>query len=202
MADPYRFKDTITPFDPDLKFWQKHLVPGETIIWEGRPNFSFKLDKTALGLAIPGFVASAVLFIINNDLLGASGPGQLVLSPTITQQINWGIFIAIVYLVLYLLYHSMTQSRLTRYALTNKRALIHNRLPWPKLNAKYLTPMSEVAWDQSDPGSIVLGQSITQYRSNAIFRSGIVKERKEGFLNIDNPQKVYDLMQRVVNDKV
>lgn len=196
MTDPYLFRDTRLPFDPDMKFWGRHLQSGERVLWEGRPGFSFVLDRQAAKLCLPALVAVIAYGLDLSgisvfSLLGLPGSAQTIDTRSL---VFMGLILA--YLIGYISFFSLTLPNFMRYALTNRRLLIRRTLPWPTFQSVRLTPSTPVLHDGRDPGTIVFGETYAHYGD---FKTAA---KAVGFKNIDAPRKVMKMIERVKEGKL
>ena len=179
------------------QFWEKRLYPGENLLWEGRPNFHIQLDQTALRLSLPGVAGAAFL-----GYMYFTSPFKIVISeefvPGISNDILVPLFIAglLAYLLFYNLRHSLVHPGLTRYALTNKRAMVANKLPFPRVKTYRLTPMTPVHWLGDEPGTITFAEDLTHYDHK------VIRSKHVGFHNISDAEHVLNLMNRAKEGKL
>ncbi len=192
--------------DADQRFWRGHLLPGERLFWDGRPQRTIRLDRVALSMCTPAALFMGLYLAVPNILSLAHG--QSLLQPHEMQTdpvIFWGMLAAIGWCVYYVLSRSdIHLPQLTRYALTDRRVLIRTALPWPKLYAKHLTPMTPVKWDGDTPGTITFDDRLERYGNSVgpMFLSRAIAGTKAvGFINIDEAPRVHALMQRVMEGK-
>ena len=169
-------------------FWERKLMPGEELLWQGRPGFRFKMDRAAFTLSMPALLGvtifaalyyadpfgtndAAYIYRFNNDLFVPLLIGAMLL-----------------YLVLYNLRHGLVHPGLTRYCVTNRRAMIANKLPFPNVRTYRLTPMTPIVWLGDDPGTITFGEENRQYGNK------VVRPRKVGFHNVRDAAQIYGLL--------
>lgn len=187
--------------DSDFRRWERDLNPSERLLWVGRPNVRFALDKTALWQCIPAFA------LIGYFLFQLMTTGSVVYTPddVINQQFLWFALAAVIWCLGYVLYHSLNHPALTRYAVTNSRALIRSTVPFGKSYSRYLTPVTDIEWDGQTPGNIWFDTREQNYGMNTWIRGivapAVVKTRKTGFINIDKADQVHSLIGRVMEGK-
>ncbi|SMX45805.1 hypothetical protein [Actibacterium lipolyticum] len=191
---------------PDIRFWRKHLIRDERLLWDGRPEFEFKLDWTAVTMCLPAILFT-VVFLADAQLFeGGFGASLSQDDPGTYRLLKIGSIGATLWCAVYIARTSMLIPQLTRYALTNKRALTRTLLPWPKVTVKRLTPMTEVEWNGTAPGSIFFDTENVRYGHKPTYPGlvgkFVIKERKNGFRNIADADIVYPQLLRAMEGKL
>ena len=188
----------------DAAFWTRRLQQGERLAWVGRPRFGVKLDRTALAFSGPaGSAALGILFggkgLLERVLTGPMGMDMLEL-PELEWQLRLAAVATLVYLAGYLFAYCVVSPRFTMYALTDRRALVRQSFPWPRIRAKRLTPSTPVDWDGLSPGTIVFDAYERDYGVKPKSRLGTaatVKTAQVAFEKIEDAAHVHDLMKEV-----
>ena len=151
----------------DIDFWSGRTARGERIAWVGRPGWHLRRNWTALGFTLPGAVACLGVITDKESqyvqfLTGAIGLMPLE-DPKMLFWLKIFALVVLVYLTLYLIAFCVTSPWWTRYALTDRRALIHYSFPIPKLHAKRLTPGTDITFDGKDRGTIHIDEVERDY---------------------------------------
>ena len=136
----------------DVTFWRKRMGSGEQLAWVGRPGWGLILDKTALSFCVPALGVCAAILTESESLyvrfVSQKFPDADVIGGNSMQEtLFWTVVAAMEYLSLYLWGHCVISPWTTRYALSNRRALVHNAFSWPRLRSIRLTPISPIEWD-------------------------------------------------------
>lgn len=190
----------------DVFYWRSHLQKGERLAWTGRPKLTIIPDKTAFLFSVPAALASiGILAGSQNRFVeaGASSLGvPLLEDPELAFQMQVAAGACLVYLAGYLYAYCVISPRTTRYALTDRRALIRTSFPWPRLHAKRLTPGTRIVWDENTPGTILFDEVEHNYGTkpkSALGTEATVKSRAVGFHRINDAAEVHALMQEVAH---
>ena len=166
-------------------------MPGETLLWQGRPKFRIEIDSKAMRLSLPA-LAGVTFFAFQHysSPFGAVFDAEYI--PGLSNELSVPLVVVsiVLYLVLYNLRHGMVHPGLTRYALTNRRAMVANKLPYPNVKTYRLTPMTPVNWLGDDPGTVTFSEDLVHYNHNAI------QSRHVGFHNIPDAGRVHALIQK------
>lgn len=172
-------------------FWDKQLMPGETILWEGRPGFGIGPDPLALKLSVPAVLGISA-FLVSHYLFPSPFHVDAQYIPGLPNDITVPLTAGFVllYLVIYNLSFSMVHPALHRYALTERRALIWRRLPWPRTRSYILTPASRILYDYREPGMVTVGTDFVRYGSGQGF------DRSAAFHRINDAGMVFKLALR------
>ena len=197
----------------DIEFWHDRLQSGERIAWVGRPRWTFVPDRTALTFSIPATSAAVgILFggtgLAERAYFWAIGKvfGQFDPQPLDIGGMDLQLRLAAIAVLLwcagYVYAYCVISPRFTRYALTDRRALIHTIFPWPKLRTKRLTPGTEIDWDGKRDGTIFFDEMERNYGvkpKTAIGTRSTIKTVKVGFHRVTDAGMVHDLMQQVAS---
>jgi len=185
----------------DSRFWADHLSEDEKLVWQGRPLGTVDLDNTALRFAQPAAFACVFIFLVLN--LSKFGVLPFEIHPNIGAEIYAGTVAVIAYLAVYIWRNSdFINEKNTKYALTNKRALIATGRWRPKVHSKYMTPLTPLEWDYQDPGTIFFDDEMKNYGAAPFHGTPTIKTRKLGFQNIEQSQYVHGLMQKAMNGQI
>ncbi|MDG1069167.1 MAG: hypothetical protein P8P40_12450 [Sulfitobacter sp.] len=161
--------------------WDGILEKGETILWQGRPDPVFAMNRDEgimmlFGLAFSGF---AVVWIA---IVMASGAwfwlvGLIHLSVGIC-------------LTLYAVFRDTVARRYSYYTLTTRRAIIGLSYPWtkPSLRKIRITPRTKLSTDHEH--TVVFGLPGRSKRHP-------YPTRAPQFSRIDDAEKVYHLMLQI-----
>ena len=106
----------------------------------------------------------------------------------------------LLYLLGYLYTICVTSPWTTRYALTDRRALIRHNFPWPRLREKRLTPATEIEWDGAEPGTILFDEVLMNYGIKPKTKIGTRETRavvRTGFRRIADAGGVHGLMRDI-----
>lgn len=187
----------------DIAFWHKRLNNGEQLAWVGRPGWGLILDKTALSFCVPALGACAAILTESKSLyvrfISQKFPDADVIGGnSMEETLFWTVVAATVYLSQYLWGHCVISPWTTRYALSNRRALVHNTFGWPRLRSTRLTPMSPIEWDGAEVGTIFFDTFERNYGSKPkSTKPTVVKTQRLGFRKIPDAPRVHALMQEV-----
>lgn len=137
--------------------WEDILAPGETIVWQGRPDpritlASWNPAKTAMGLIFTGF---ALFWMIQARGITATGgfPGYARFFPLFGVPF---VLVGLHMLVGSVLWAAFLR-RHTWYTLTTRRAFIATAAPLrPRtLRSVDITPQTDIEFDGRDPGTLI-----------------------------------------------
>ncbi|TNF19198.1 MAG: aspartate carbamoyltransferase catalytic subunit [Rhodobacteraceae bacterium] len=160
--------------------WDDILNPGETILWQGRPDGGFHLAIGQIAVAVFGvfFAGFAVIWMV----LAASGPGGFWMFGLLHFAVGAGV-------TLHALFWPGFRRRRTWYTLTSERAFIATDLPIRGRGLKSYPITADTALQLEDgpPGSIWFAH---EYR-----HTGKRSRRVNiGFERIADPRPVLRLM--------
>ena len=199
----------------DIEFWHSRLEAGERLAWVGRPKWTFIPDRTALMFTVPASSAALGLLFGGTGLyerayFWAIGKifHQFDPQPLALGDMEWQLKLAaiavLLYCAVYLYAYCIVSPNLTRYALTDRRALVHTKFPWPRLRSKRLTPGTPIEWDGQRDGSIFFDEYQRDYGvkpKSAIGTRSTVKTVKLGFRRVKDAGMVHDLMRDVAEGR-
>ncbi len=163
--------------------WEGILAPGERILWQGRPEASFRLEPAHVvtglaGLAMLGFILWGFL----PAALSGRGAWSFVLLPglLVLGIIVWGPL------------WTLQRRRGTWYTLTDRRAFIATRLPLlgRDLERWTIRPQSRIRWDGNDPGTVWFATRTERIDDRS-------HEVPVGFERIAGAGEVFALMERL-----
>ena len=103
--------------EPDA-FWKDILDPDEELIWSGRPDHGWRMRRQIWLIA---FIAACLVGVSALALFAASNDGN---APTWVFGFFGGLLVLGLGLMPWILYRDRVVRRRTRYALTNRRAII------------------------------------------------------------------------------
>lgn len=182
------------------------MAKGERIAWVGRPGWDVRPNWMALGFTLPGAVACLGILADSESKYVQAVTGTVGLVPLEDpEMLVWLKIFAgtlLVYLALYLVALCVTSPWWTRYALTDRRALIHYGFPVPKLHAKRLTPGTDIAFNGKERGTIHFDEVERDYGIKPKSKPGTastIKTERVGFVRIDDATHVHALMQEVAH---
>jgi len=180
------------------EFWEKHLTRGEKLLWTGRPEKGRRLAMTTLGLRLRA-IQGVLIFVLPCAYVIFEVGFETMSKETRGVPAYFASWLALGFFGAISLPGFICPSRLrnwswrvfgTRYALTNKRALVAKRngklVEILRLN-KGLEP-----WREPDA---VFFELLPKSRSRPRFRgvSGRLISELGGFEMISDSEKVYDL---------
>ena len=173
--------------------WSHVLFRDEHVLWEGTSRLHFRIDSFVIFAIAPALLYGIYLlyvqtttFAFTPDMTAIPGTGGFSIP------LDWMIFAAFGYLALYALAHGLTVPGLSRFIVTDRRALIRRRLPWARHRSYTLLPSLDVQWSGTSPGTISFERVPIAIGNNLRKKNVDV-----GFLNIDRAADVYDLVTRV-----
>ena len=172
--------------------WSHVLQPGEQVLWEGTSRLHLKVDSFLLFAIAPALLYGLYLLYVQSTV-AAFTPDMLALPGTgFDVPVDGFVLAVFAYLAAYALTHGLTVPGISRYIVTDRRALIQRRLPWSRNREYRLLPSLDVQWSGTSPGTVSFERVPTAIGNN--FRK---KNVDIGFLNIDNAAEVHDLVTRV-----
>ncbi len=164
--------------------WQDYLDPGEKLLWQGAPaggiRFSITgLVQSAFGVFFLGFSVFWVAMALN---IGADGPLSLFFPLFGLPFVLIGLWLVIGHW-----FFDAYKRRRSRYALTNKRAIIARRVFGRRLESYPILADSEISLVEGRFDTVNFHQK-TVIRNNGTSRANI------GFRYIRDGRKVYNLL--------
>ena len=178
--------------------WQDYLDPGERILWTGQPEQGLRFTRQRLfGSFLGLFVLGFALFWT----AGASGGLWMPGGPKLEGSLGWffiifplfGLpFIAIgLYATIGHFFHDARIRGRTRYALTNRRALIAVASATRKLTSWPIRPETVIDYQPGQPATIHLATDVSRDSDGDITRTRV------GFDLIADGAQVYRLIRDI-----
>lgn len=178
--------------------WDRQLVEGEEILWEGRPGFGFKLSVSALKTLVIVGIGIAIIGpqMLAIDRMGHS-MGNLLDLPVIGG-INGRLFLALAagWTFIWFLMQTTTTPFFTHYMLTNNRAFIAKTLLWKRIKSYELTPFRAVEYDGRRDGSILFATEVRRADN------GRKRDFPIGFMHVRDAETVYKKMVEIQRSKI
>lgn len=182
--------------------WEGILAPGETILWQGRPDGAVKWGDlfsfvSLFGLVFAGF---AWLWLMGARAMGAGMGASDMLG---LFEIVGGVFIAVgLYMAVGRVFVEAFMRRRTWYTLSNRAAYLATEVYGRKsLKRIDLRDMNALALDDSVPGTVWLREELHTHtsrgRSRGGSRNGVRMRRTRttrqrfGFQHIDGARAVW-----------
>lgn len=134
------------------------LLPGETVLWQGRPASGTRADTSNPGKLVFGFalVAFALFWM---DKAMARGPIWLAGLPFLAFGLKLSVWTA---------WAPRLSAKFAHYRLTDRRVLVD--VAWPVIGTRSqvlrLTPSTEIENDGQDPASLTLRHQVSGPRGN------------------------------------
>jgi hypothetical protein len=180
-----------TTIPADAADFRTHLLPGEQILWAGRPAQGLLLTRRD-GFMIPfSLVWSGFAVFWEHSVLHTNAPGFFKL---------WGIpFVAIgLYLVAGRFFLDAWLRRGMRYAVTSQRILILRPPPFGNFVAIELKRLPDATLQERADGSgtIRFGQTTTPFGRNGWSSWTPALDPTPQFLGVSDVRTVFDLVQR------
>ena len=134
------------------------LLPGESLLWQGRPASGTRADTSNPGKLVFGFalVAFALFWM---DKAMARGPIWLAGLPFLAFGLKLSVWTA---------WAPRLSAKFAHYRLTDRRVLVD--VAWPVIGTRSqvlrLTPSTEIENDGQDPASLTLRHQVSGPRGN------------------------------------
>lgn len=163
--------------------WEGILEPGERILWQGRPDPSFRLEPSHVVVAVAGAgFLCFVLWLFLPAALAGRGAWSLVLLPSVL----------ILGIVAAGPLATMLRRRGTWYTLTDRRAIVATRLPvlGRDLQSYRIRANSPIRWDGGEPGTVWFAERIERTGDES-------REVPVGFERIAGATEVHALLKRI-----
>ncbi len=178
-------------------FWQPYLEADERLLWQGRPAGGVRLDERLRRRLFFGilFIGIFVYLIFGEQITGAPSPSSFPPGAGIAV-----IVLGILWLAVPVISDAVTRAR-TRYALTNKRALIARGGSGHRIKSYAIDSRTEIDYRPSNLAAI----NFAQRRESVMETSGTTQGRGfvgVGFRYLTDGEKVYDLMTKVQRGEV
>jgi hypothetical protein len=169
--------------------WTDIPEPGEPLLWAGRPDTRLHFGIETAGTAFFGAIVIAA----------SSGAGWLVSSqtggvawPFVAGGIGFALFIIILFPLM-----NMLKRRKTRYAVTDRRALIRTATKRPRQPDEYrLNPDSVVTYHPGTPATIWFAEQLVRGQGHSA--QGNATRINVGFERIADGETVYQLLRDVI----
>jgi hypothetical protein len=180
---------------------QGRLLPGEKILWEGRPKAGLMLTGADL-LLVPfslvwcGF---AVFWTVTAATATWSSRAAPPVTPIAVFPLFGLLFVAVgLYFVVGRFIADAWLRERTRYALTDSRALIVRAPPFGKVTTIALDRLAEVSLQRSSDGSgtIRLGPRAPLMGRNGFAAWSPALDATPQFIGISDSQRIFELLQR------
>lgn len=162
--------------------WEGILQPGETILWQGQPDATPRLERKDLPKSVFGLLfAGFALFWILSALQAGGAIWMFGL-------IHLGVGL---WLATWPFLGKSFVSRRTWYTLTDRRAIIASDLPWRRraLDSYPITADTPFEFQDTEPGTIWFGE-----RYPAAIRARRKGRTRAGFERIGDARGVYRQM--------
>lgn len=190
----------------EVSYWRSRLNKGERLAWAGRPGLTIIPDKTAFLFSVPAAMACLGILAGSESqyvsAITATFGVPALEDPQLVFNLQLFAVATLAYLAVYLYSYCVVSPRFTRYALTDRRALIRTAFPWPRTRSKRLTPGTEIVWDQKNPGTILFDEVEHNYGvkpKSGFGTAPTVKTCAVGFHRIAEAEYVHGLMQEVAH---
>ncbi len=167
----------------DTQFWQQHLHDTEDLLWTGRPGQGLRYSKSGMVMSIIGAFFTGLGLINLRVSMATEGTDSFLI-------LDYIIVAGGLYLLVGHWFLDAQQRKTTRYALTNKRALIYSGLRQMRLRS-YPVENAKLSLIGDGPYSVIFG---TEARKNDNFST---YKQEVGFRFVDDGREVYDKMQKV-----
>lgn len=177
---------------PEGRDWSHLLHADEVVLWEGTSRLHLKTDSFILFAIAPALLYGLHLLYIQGTAFALPPSAMTIPGINLTIPLNGFIFAVFAYLAAYALAHGLTVPGISRFILTDRRALIRRRLPWARHREYRLLPSLDVQWSGTSPGTISFERVPTTIGNNLRKKNTDI-----GFLNIDKAAEVHDLVTRV-----
>ena len=182
--------------------WSDYLDPDETLLWQGAPSGRLRFTKGDVLLTLFGCVwtAFALFFTVISTLAAiahASGWGNVKVSGNFPASIYIFPLMGLAFLVLGIVqtfgpvFWDAWKRRRTRYALTDRRALVACSLPWRMVES---FPIGAESWLEFAPGREAM---IYFSREKSFFRFNPRHVVKRGFELIPDGDEVYRTVRQI-----
>ncbi|SPH23396.1 hypothetical protein DEA8626_02460 [Defluviimonas aquaemixtae] len=169
--------------------WDADLADGERLLWHGRPNASIRFLPqywvvSAFGLV---FLGVGLFELIRGRALGFD----------LLSVVHWTLasvfFLGGLYMVAGVYLADAIDRRRTRYALTNRRALIAmTKLGARSVTSHMITGATDLELRGEAPASVLFADELHEYEDS--------RERiRIGFDYIADAKQVYELMRKIQN---
>lgn len=171
------------PTPPVPAGWEGILDPGETIVWQGRPDGAFRIKPSNIFGAVFGlFFAGFALFWMS---MASQAGGFFWAFGLIHFSVGVGLAAAA-------LFGNTWARRHTWYTLTDRRAILATDMPFRgrRLKSYPITSSSVLEYDHEIPATIWFAHE-TRSTNNGSRRVDI------GFERIDEGQEVYRLLRDI-----
>ena len=177
------------PSQPTPQGWDSYLDRGEKLLWEGAPRAGLRFRSSDIFLSLFGtfFFAFAVFWVYMAsgamDMPGGFG----VLFPM------FGLpFVAVgLYLMVGRFFWNSYARSKTRYALTNKRAIIASSAMGRKLKSWPITSHTRLEYEPGEEATIWFAEELTRGSKGRTYTT------KHGFEYVEGGDELYRLMRRV-----
>ncbi len=171
--------------------FQRRLLPGETIVWSGRPGQGLVFTGRDVFMIPLSLVWSSFAFSIIFKTKAGSPAGPPALFGLLF--IGVGLYAVVGRFLL-----DMWVRRDMRYAVTDRRILIMRRGPFSKFTALALTQLSEVdVTERADGyGTVRFGPATSMFANRGFGAWSPSLDPTPQFIAIDNARHVFDLVQQ------
>lgn len=172
--------------------WGPYLDRGEKILWEGSPNAGLRARAGDIGKSVFGiFFFGFALFWMWGASGAMSAPGEMALFGMIFPLFGLPFVAVGAYMLFGQYFWNAHVRRNTRYALTDKRAIIAKSVWRRTLNSYKIEPSTQVEFQPGAEASIWFAEEVKRGSKGRRYTV------KKGFEYIQDGDEVYRLIRRI-----